>query len=210
MINRGLLVRMEARPGKEAEVERFLQAALPLVAEETGTPAWFGLRFGRRKYGIFDVFPDDAQRNTHLTGAVAKALMERAGELFDKAPRIQKLDVLADKLPIVSRGLPDTKGLLLRFKAKPGREAEAERFLYDSQQTVMREAKTTAWFAIKTDDGEYGIFDVFPDNGGRFRHLTGRVPRRLAMRGFKMLGSLPELEMLNVKAEKMQVDYLIH
>ena len=209
MINRGLLVRMEAKPGKESEVERFLQAALPLVAEETGTTAWFGIRFGRGKYGIFDVFPDDAQRNAHLTGAVAKALMERADELFDRAPRIQKLDVLAEKLPWSGLRMPDTKGLLLRFKAKPGHEAEAERFLYDSQETVMREAKTTSWFAIKTEEGEYGIFDVFPDNGGRFRHLTGGVPRRLARR-LKILGSLPELEMLNIRAEKLQMDGYVH
>ncbi|HEX5055392.1 MAG TPA: hypothetical protein VFX02_02735 [Gammaproteobacteria bacterium] len=209
MINRGLLVRMEAKPGKEAEVERFLQAALRLAEDEAGTTAWFGLRFGRGKYGIFDVFPDDAERDAHLTGPVAKALIERSSELLDRVPHIQKLDVLADKLPMGSRGLPDTKGLLLRFKAKPGREAEVERFLYDALESVMREARTTAWFAIKTGEGEYGIFDVFPNNGGRFRHLAGRVPRRLAMR-LGILGSIPELEMLNVKAEKLQMDTYIH
>ena len=127
MTDRGLLVRMEAKPGMEAAVERFLQAAQQLVAEEAVTTAWFGMRFGQRRYGIFDVFPDDAQRDTHLTGAVAKALMERSTELFDRAPLIQKLDVLADKLPWAGLRMPDTKGLLLRFKAKPGREAEARR-----------------------------------------------------------------------------------
>ena len=67
----------------------------------------------------------------------------------------------------------------------------------------MDEPKTTAWFAIRTEDGEYGIFDVFPDNGGRFAHLAGHVPRELAKHALTLLGSMPEMEMLSVEAEKL-------
>jgi quinol monooxygenase YgiN len=203
MVNRGLLVRLEAKPGKEAEVEEFLRSALPLVQQEAGTTAWFAVRFGRGEYGIFDVFPDDEQRDAHLRGPVAEALKQSAAELLAKPPQIRKLVVLADKLPPGTAGVRDTKGLLLTFKPRAGRESEVEKFLRDAQPLVMDEPKTTAWFAIRTEDGEYGIFDVFPDNGGRFAHLAGHVPRELAKHALTLLGSMPEMEMLSVEAEKL-------
>ena len=98
MTNKGLLVRLEAQSGKEAEVEEFLRSALPLVQQEPGTTAWFAIRFGQSEFGIFDVFPDDEARDAHLNGAVAKALMEKASSLLAKPPRIEKIDVLAEKL----------------------------------------------------------------------------------------------------------------
>jgi quinol monooxygenase YgiN len=94
-----LYVRLEARPGKEAAVESFLKSAVPLVAAEPATTAWFAIRMGPTTFGIFDAFPDDAGRTAHLTGAVAAALGQRAAELFAEPPAIQKVDVLADKLP---------------------------------------------------------------------------------------------------------------
>ena len=99
MTTKGLLVRLEAKSGKEAEVEEFLRSAVPLVQQETGTTAWFAIRFGQSEFGIFDVFPDDAGRDAHLSGAIAKALMENASTLLAQPPRIEKIDVLADKLP---------------------------------------------------------------------------------------------------------------
>jgi quinol monooxygenase YgiN len=203
MVSRGLLVRLEAKPGKEAEVEEFLRSALPLVQQEAGTTAWFAVRFGRGEYGIFDVFPDDEQREAHLRGPVAEALRQGAADLFAKPPQIQKLVVLADKLPPSTAGVRDTKGLLLTFKPKAGRESDVEKFLRNVQPLVMDEPKTTAWFAIRTEEGEYGIFDVFPDNGGRFAHLAGHVPRELAKHALTLLGSMPEMEMLSVEAEKL-------
>ena len=68
---------------------------------------------------------------------------------------------------------------------------------------VGDEPKTTAWFAIQTDEGEFGIFDVFPDNGGRFAHLVGHVPRELAKHALTLLGSMPDMELLSVEAEKL-------
>jgi quinol monooxygenase YgiN len=95
----GLLVRLEAAPGKEADVERFLLDGLPLVEEEPATVAWFAIRFGPSTFGIFDAFPDDPGRQAHLSGRVAEALMARSDELFAEPPAIEHVDVLASKLP---------------------------------------------------------------------------------------------------------------
>ena len=94
-----LFVRLEAKPGKEAEVETFLRGGLPLVEDEPATTAWFGIRLGPSTFGIFDAFPDDAGRQAHLSGKVAAALMAKASDLFAKPPAIEKVDVLAAKLP---------------------------------------------------------------------------------------------------------------
>jgi quinol monooxygenase YgiN len=99
MVTVGLLVLLEAKPGKEAEVASFLAGALPLVEAEPATTAWFAIRLGPTQFGIFDVFPDDAGRQAHLAGRVAEALMAQAAELFAQPPAIQPADVLASKLP---------------------------------------------------------------------------------------------------------------
>lgn len=99
MVTVALLVRLEAKPGKEAEVEQFLRDGLALVQQEPATTAWFAIRLGPTTYGIFDAFPDESGRQAHLAGRVAAALGEKASELFASAPTIEKLDVLAAKLP---------------------------------------------------------------------------------------------------------------
>ena len=99
MVKVALFVRLEAKPGKEKEVESFLVSGLPIVNEEPATTAWFGIRLGPSTFGIFDAFPDDAGRQAHLSGKVAAALMEKAGELFSEPPSIENVDVLAAKLP---------------------------------------------------------------------------------------------------------------
>jgi len=99
MVKVALFVRLEAKPGKENEVERFLLSGLPLVEEEPATTAWFGIRLGPSTFGIFDAFPDEAGRQAHLSGKVAAALMANAAELFAEPPSIEKVDVLAAKVP---------------------------------------------------------------------------------------------------------------
>jgi len=94
-----LLVRLEAKPGKESAVESFLKGGLAVVQDEPATIAWFAIRLGPSTFGIFDAFPDEAGRQAHLTGRVAAALMAKAAELFVKPPVIEKVDVLAAKLP---------------------------------------------------------------------------------------------------------------
>jgi quinol monooxygenase YgiN len=99
MVKVALFVRLEAKPGKEADVESFLMGGLPIVQEEPATIAWFAIRLGPSTFGIFDAFPDDEGRQAHLSGQVAAALMAKASELLAEPPTIEKVDVLAAKLP---------------------------------------------------------------------------------------------------------------
>jgi quinol monooxygenase YgiN len=99
MVNVALYVRLEAKPGKEKDVEAFLRGGLAVVQGEPATTAWFALRMGPSTFGIFDAFPDEAGRQAHLSGRVAAALMQKAADLLAKPPAIEKVDVLAAKLP---------------------------------------------------------------------------------------------------------------
>src|SRR5690349_16064950 len=98
MVKVGLFVHLEAAPGKETEVEDFLRQAFSMVREEPATTAWFAIRLGPSTFGIYDVFPDEAARDAHLSGRVAAALKSKAAELFAAPPAIIKIDVLAAKL----------------------------------------------------------------------------------------------------------------
>ena len=99
MVSKGLIARLEAGVGKEDELARFLLDALPLAEEEPETVAWFAVRLSTSSFAIVDVFPDEAGRRAHLEGAVAAALVGKAGELLSQPPEIQPVDVLAAKLP---------------------------------------------------------------------------------------------------------------
>jgi quinol monooxygenase YgiN len=99
MVKVALFVRLEAKPGKGADVEKFLRGGLSVVEEEPATIAWFAIRLGPSTFGIFDAFPDESGRQAHLSGQVAAALMEKASELFAQPPSIEKVDILAAKLP---------------------------------------------------------------------------------------------------------------
>ena len=97
MIKYALLATLEAKSGKENEVEEFLKSALPLVEAEPNTISWYAFKMDANKFGIFDTFTNDEGRQAHLAGEVAKALMAKAPELFASDPQIQQVDVIALK-----------------------------------------------------------------------------------------------------------------
>ncbi|MGO9390709.1 putative quinol monooxygenase [Rhodoblastus sp.] len=99
MTQLALYVQLEAKPGKEKDVAAFLSNAQQMVEKEPETTAWFAIKMGPRTYGIFDVFADEHGREEHLRGRVAKELMAQAPQLFAKQPEIQRIEVIADKLP---------------------------------------------------------------------------------------------------------------
>jgi quinol monooxygenase YgiN len=93
----GILVTLQARPGKEREVEEFLSLATSLVAAEVGTTAWFAFKIGPATFGIFDTFGNEEGRRAHVNGEVAKALFGRAEELFVTHPQVQMVDIVGEK-----------------------------------------------------------------------------------------------------------------
>ena len=99
MVTVGLCVRLIAAAGKESEVATFLESALPLVDAEPETTAWFAARVDASTFLIFDVFPTEEGRQKHLAGPVAEALAARAAELFSQPPTIERVEVVASKLP---------------------------------------------------------------------------------------------------------------
>jgi quinol monooxygenase YgiN len=199
MVSKALLARFESRDGGDDAVRQFLLSAKPLVEKETATTVWFALRFARGEFGIFDAFADEAGRMAHLQGGVATSLQEGGDALLDGKPRIDHLDVIAQRLP--PDDLQDvTRALLLTFKAREGREAEVMQFLRDARGLVEAETGTRAWFALQFDAQRFGIFDVFADAGARFAHLAGHVPRELAKHALTLLGGMPEVHLLDVIA----------
>jgi quinol monooxygenase YgiN len=99
MVTKGLIVLLDARPGKEDDLAAFLRDAVPLVEDEPATIAWFAIKLGGPSYAIVDVFPDEAGRSAHLAGPVAAALAASAENLLAGSPEIQYVDVLGAKLP---------------------------------------------------------------------------------------------------------------
>ncbi len=94
-----ILALLEAKPGKEAEVEEFLKSAQPLAVSETQTTTWYAVKLGPSKFGIFDTFPSEAGRTAHVTGPIAAALFAKAEELFAVAPQVEMAEILASKAP---------------------------------------------------------------------------------------------------------------
>lgn len=97
MVKFALLARVEAKPGKEDAVEQFLKSALPLAQEEKDTISWYALKLGPSTFGIFDTFNEEQGREAHLSGKIAAALMQHAGDLLSALPQIEKVDLIAVK-----------------------------------------------------------------------------------------------------------------
>ncbi len=94
---KALHIRLEARPGREAEVERLVQDILRDVRGEPATGPWFGVRLSRRVFGIFERFPDEAGRRAHLSGRGAARLRARSSTLLARPAAIARLDIIGAK-----------------------------------------------------------------------------------------------------------------
>ena len=92
MAKYALYVSLKAKPGKEKDVEAFLKQGAEMAKKEAGTVNWYGLKEDEGSYSVFDTFNDEAGRDAHLNGEIAKALMAKASELFANPPQIHKID----------------------------------------------------------------------------------------------------------------------
>ena len=97
MAKQALWVMLKAKPGKEDEIEAFLAQGAKMAGDEPQTVTWYGVKMGPGIYGVFDTFNDEAGRDAHKSGEIAKALMAQAPELFVNEPRIEHMEILAAK-----------------------------------------------------------------------------------------------------------------
>ncbi|MBJ6725209.1 putative quinol monooxygenase [Geomesophilobacter sediminis] len=201
MVSHGLLVKLEAKPGLDAEVEELLMSLVPMVRDEVDTVAWFAIRFGRSEYGIFAAFPDEAARSAHREGRAGRAIVQT--DLLHSAPVFRNAVILTNKLPERESLQDDTKGTYFSFTAKTNQEEEVEELLLAAAPLVRDEPRTTTWFALRFDDGEYGVLVTVPDNAARLAHLTGHAPRELAKHALALLSGIHDLHLVNVLAAKV-------
>lgn len=115
---------------------------------------------------------------------------------------MDRIDILATKLPTRARRRR-AQGAADDVPPKAGHESDVEQFLRGGREIVEEEDGTLAWFALKFEDGRYGIFDVFPDTKSRLAHLAGRVPREVAKHAASLLGSVPDMDKCDVLAAKL-------
>ena len=195
MISKALLFRFESQTDEDT-MDTFLEDLATEVSWEKTTQAWFGIRYMRGEFGVYSCFDDEAGREAHLGGQAAATFFGAEHRLMTAAPRTHKIELLGSKMPRVLENV--AKGLVLRFKAKPGKEAEVAKMMRDCLPLVEKETGTLAWFANQYDESHFGTFAVFADNGGRFSHLTGQIPRALGMTGLSLLGGAPEVHMVDI------------
>src|ERR1700760_1323939 len=98
MAKYALYAELKAKPGKESDVEAFLKQGAQMAQDEKGTVNWYGFKEDKPGvFGIFDTFNDEAGRDAHLNGDIAKALMAKSDEYFAEPPVIHKITLIAEK-----------------------------------------------------------------------------------------------------------------
>lgn len=96
-IKLGILALLEAKPGKESDLGAFLEGGRALAVAEKGTVTWYAFRISGSKYGIFDSFESDGDRQAHLNGEIPAALRRVADDLLASDPEVRLVDILAVK-----------------------------------------------------------------------------------------------------------------
>jgi quinol monooxygenase YgiN len=197
-----LLVRLEAKPGREADVAALLQSGRAFVMDEPGTPYWFATRLGPRTFGIFDAFGGDPERQAHLSGKLAQALLAQAPDLLAVAPTIEPVDVIGRKHERAGASAVRV-GLVARLEAKAGREADVAALIEQGVALVAEEPGTPVWFGIRLGSSTFGIFDAFGGDPERKAHLEGKLAQTLMARAAELLAVAPTIEPVDILAAKL-------
>lgn len=174
-------IQMKAKSGQETQFAEFLVGAAPIVKEtEPGTTLWFALKGATSTLAIFDIFKDTLARDAHFSGAVAGALNDNAERLVEGGwnngviPNMLNSSVLSENR--VNDLYSAKTATYIKLKAAPGQSQAVEDLLRAAGQLVERtEPKTLYWVALKLDENNFGIFDIFADESGREAHFAGQV-----------------------------------
>lgn len=173
-------IAMPAAEGQTEAFAEFLAGAAPIVKEtEPGTELWFALQ-DDDTLAIFDIFVDGEARNAHFSGAVAGALNENADTLVaggwdaGVVANINNSNVLSAKAPVDL--YTATTATYIAIEAAPGKADDLAALLTAAGPIVAeKEPKTLFWVALRIDDNNFAIYDIFADNTGREAHFAGQV-----------------------------------
>jgi hypothetical protein len=173
-------IEMPAAAGQTDAFAEFLAGAALLVKEtEPGTELWFALQAGN-SLAIFDIFEDENARNAHFSGVVAGALNANADTLVDGGwdagvvANINNSDVLSAKAPVDLYSA--TTATYIKLEAAPGQAEKLAALLTAAGPIVAdTEPKTLFWAALRIDENNFAIFDIFANNTGREAHFGGQV-----------------------------------
>jgi quinol monooxygenase YgiN len=94
----GILAVLQARPGREQDLETFLKSAQPLAELETQTVRWYARKIDSSRFAIFDTFENEAGRKAHVDGEIARQLFTVATDMLAAPPSIELVDIVACKL----------------------------------------------------------------------------------------------------------------
>ena len=92
--------------------------------------------------------------------------------------------------------------VLAFLEAKEGKGAELGAFLESGRAIAAAESGTVTWYAFKTGDTSYGIFDTFETEAARQDHLHGEIPRALERVAPDLLAADPDIRLVDVIAVK--------
>ena len=91
----GLLVLVEAQPGKGPDVWDFLAAARDIAADEPETKTWYAFKIDETHFGLFDTFETEEGRQAHLSGAIPAAVAENGPHMLVSDTDIRLIDLIA-------------------------------------------------------------------------------------------------------------------
>ena len=182
--NTASYIEITAAENQTSNLAQFLASAAPLVkATEPGTELWFALQ-DEDKLAIFDIFRDEKAREAHFSGQVAGALKDQSGTLVKNGweqgvvANIANSEVLSKKSPVNLYAAKTAS--YIKLKAAPGQSNALAELLSAAGSIVEKtEPETLYWVALRLDDNNFAIFDIFADNSGREAHFAGKVANLL-------------------------------
>lgn len=205
---------MTAAANQTASFAALLTGAAPLVKEtEPGTALWFALQGADNSLAIFDVFVDANARDAHFAGAVAGALNEHANTLVEGGwddgvvANINNSHVLSAKAPVDLYSAQTAT--YIKLTAAPGKgESLAELLTAAGPIVADTEPKTLYWVALRLDQNNFALFDIFADNSGREAHFAGQVANLLKEKSAELVvggwdnGVIPNIKNYEILAIK--------
>jgi hypothetical protein len=96
---KGYFILMEAKPGKEELVKAFLHDIHAGVDKEPTTGPWFGIRYSKTTFAIFEAFPDLNARHAHDNGPGGRNFLrsELLKDMLAYPAQLYRIDIMHGK-----------------------------------------------------------------------------------------------------------------